>query len=355
MSLRTVPVLHVVVPRRVGGETQVLLHPHPRWHATGRPLLALPATKLTAQPTDDHVGQRLHAILANDLNLSELNPSWRTVGAVEADTVSPTHGVPSRYRIRSLVARLPAVAHGRAATNAGGGRWLSRRAVLARPDLSPTARAVLASVADADLLPPPPPAADLEAGGDRALGARLAAARDGDLDEFAAVVRAVEAHLAGRLRRTATTRALAPRTHDVEDVLAEAFLSALEHLEGYDPARGSATGWLWTIARNAAVSRLRRDGRAGELPPEVAAARPEPAAEAESREEVANIRARVNAALRDEPPMVRRAWQMRMVDEQPYADISDELGVAVGTIATWIHRVRRHALDGALPLAATAT
>lgn len=271
MPVRSLRVLHLLVPRRVSGETQVFLHRHPRWRqSSGGPLLALPATTLT---DGDGFADRIRAVLHADLKLTELvPPSWRAFGEVEARAVSPARGELGAYRIRPVLARLPAVTHGRAARHADG-CWLAPRAALTRPDLSPTARAVLERVAAGELLPPLP-AEDPEAGGNRAVAARLAAARDGDMAQFAAVVRELEPLFLDRLRRTASTRALAARRHDLEDVLADAFASAMRHLEEFDPDTGSAVGWLWIIARNAAVSRLRRDRRPAPLPPDALDPRP---------------------------------------------------------------------------------
>ena len=49
----------------------------------------------------------------------------------------------------------------------------------------------------------------------------------------------------------------------------EAFTAVWRSAESYRPERGSAGGWLYTVARNAIVDRMRRNGRAdttAELP-----------------------------------------------------------------------------------------
>lgn len=350
MPERSVHVLHVLVPRRVAGETQVFLHDHPLWRESpsGRPLLALPTTKLPRRRTGDPVGGRLRAVLNDDLGLPELGVTrWHPFAEVETRTVSPTQGVVSRYRIAPVLTRLPAITHGRAVRKASG-RWLPLPVALARPDLSPTARAVLQRVDAGELLPPPPLAADLAATGERGIAARLAAARDGDMEQFAAVVRELEPVLTQRLRGAACTRALASRLHDLEDVVAIAFAAALEHLEQYDRCRGSASGWLWIIARNAAVSLLRRDGRTTGLTPEMAqslADSDDPTAFVETREETANMQTQLDAALEQATPMMRRAWALRMNEGRPYAEIAKLLKVPFGTVATWIRRIKQMAAE----------
>jgi RNA polymerase sigma-70 factor (ECF subfamily) len=43
-----------------------------------------------------------------------------------------------------------------------------------------------------------------------------------------------------------------------EDVVQEVFLSAYEHLKGFDPKRSRFSTWLFTIARNRCLSELRK-------------------------------------------------------------------------------------------------
>lgn len=350
MPAREVGVLHVLFPRRIGGETQVLLYKHPKWRrAEGAPMLALPTTAL-AEPAADTVRAGIGSVLATDLKLPEVVPhGWRPFADVNEHAVSPTKGVPSAYHIRPVLSRLPAVTHARAVTRAEA-CWLSPRAALARADLSPTARAVLSRVRSEELLPPLPPAEEHEGSAlAPRIAARLAAARDGDMNEFALVVRELEPQFVARLRRSATTRALRP--HDLEDAVADGFAHALEHLEGFDPWLGSGPGWLWTIARNAAVDRLRRTGRAGALPPETAdprTDRSDPTEELVASEELALHRARVEAALQQVPPKLRTAWALWAADEMTYDEIAAKLRVPRGTVATWVSRIRQLAL-AALP------
>lgn len=49
-----------------------------------------------------------------------------------------------------------------------------------------------------------------------------------------------------------------------EDVVADSFEKVIKKADSFDPARGSAKGWLFTIVRNTALDSLRRSGR-GEI------------------------------------------------------------------------------------------
>ena len=62
-------------------------------------------------------------------------------------------------------------------------------------------------------------------------------------------------------------RRLGDRGH-AEDAVQEAFAAIWRSASTYRPERGAAGGWLYTVARNAIVDRLRRNGPAvdAELP-----------------------------------------------------------------------------------------
>lgn len=48
---------------------------------------------------------------------------------------------------------------------------------------------------------------------------------------------------------------------EAEEVVQEAFTAVWRSAESYRPERGSAGGWLYTVARNTTVDRMRRNGR----------------------------------------------------------------------------------------------
>jgi RNA polymerase sigma-70 factor (ECF subfamily) len=60
---------------------------------------------------------------------------------------------------------------------------------------------------------------------------------------------------------------------DADDVVSETMLAALEHLNSFDPDRGSFAGWLFTIARRKSIDHQRHHQRllrflARQRPPE---------------------------------------------------------------------------------------
>lgn len=77
------------------------------------------------------------------------------------------------------------------------------------------------------------------------------AAKAGDLAAFETLVTRHERRIYGLARR------LTGSEHDAQDVTQQAFLSALEHLEGFRETASFAT-WLTTIAANAALKVVRK-------------------------------------------------------------------------------------------------
>ena len=76
-------------------------------------------------------------------------------------------------------------------------------------------------------------------------------------------------------------RRLGDRGH-AEDAVQEAFAAIWRSASTYRPERGAAGGWLYTVARNAIVDRLRRSGPAADAElPELASPDPGPAQQAE--------------------------------------------------------------------------
>ena len=316
-------------------------------------MMALPSTKTVSKADNsaENIGDRLGSVLRNDLGLNGKKlPAWQCLDEAQVQIVSPTHGVPSTYHIAPVLTRLPAVSHGLVARRLGG-MWLSPESALGLDDLSPTARAVFEQLKERDWLPPPIEQSSLLGGeSDRALTTRLLAARDGDLKHFWAIMEQIKPALTTRLQRCRKTRLLANRSYDLEDVITDGSLRALKNLEGFNPTLGNAMMWLWTITRNTAIDHIRRNGRTRGLSPEkeksLMSKPHDPSGILASCEEVKACQSRLENALMNTTPMIRRVWAMRMEEEQPYKNIARELNLPIGTIASWIRRIRQQALAG---------
>ena len=119
-------------------------------------------------------------------------------------------------------------------------------------------------------------------------------------------------------------------------------VTALEHLDRFDPARGSVANWLFGIARHriADEQRLRtRFRRALNRRPEE---QPDDALLIVMRDERA---ARVNAALKRLRPGDREVLALRYGAELATPEIGALLGVADGAVRVRLHRALRRLKD----------
>jgi len=125
-------------------------------------------------------------------------------------------------------------------------------------------------------------------------------------------------------------RRLGDRGH-AEDAVQEAFAAIWRSASTYRPERGAAGGWLYTVARNAIVDRLRRNGPAvdAELP-ELAAVEPGPAQRAED----SYVSWRVHRALEELQPREREAIVLAYWSGMSQSEVADYLGLPLGTVKT---------------------
>jgi len=197
---------------------------------------------------------------------------------------------------------------------------------------------------------PPPSQAPAAHADERALLARL---RAGDRAAFAALV----GRHGGALLRFAQSfvrdRPLA------EEVVQDAWVAALEHLDGFE-GRSSLRTWLFQIVANRARTRLQREGRsvpfsalepAGEeqaLDPGRFAADGhwlEPPAgwsvqDPERLAQDAQTRAAIERAIAELPPAQRAVITLRDLEELEAEEICNLLGVTLSNQRVLLHRAR---------------
>ena len=164
---------------------------------------------------------------------------------------------------------------------------------------------------------------------DAALAGR---AQSGDRDAFGELIRRHQA----AVRRAC--RAVTGHEHDADDAAQDAFLSALDRIETYDPKRPFGP-WLMRIATNAAIDLLRRRAvRKSELLDEsLSAASQLPARDAEQAE----LRQRLAAALAALPERQRVAITLFDLEGYPHAEIAEVLGIPEGTVRSDVFHARR--------------
>ena len=125
-------------------------------------------------------------------------------------------------------------------------------------------------------------------------------------------------------------RRLGNRGH-AEDAVQEAFAAIWRSASTYRPERGAAGGWLYTVARNAIVDRLRRNGPAydAELP-ELMSHDPGP----DQRAEDSDTAWRVHRALEDLPANERSLIQLAYWGGLSQSEIAERLAIPLGTVKT---------------------
>jgi len=135
---------------------------------------------------------------------------------------------------------------------------------------------------------------------------------------------------------------------EIEDVVQESFLKAFRRLDSFHHQSSFYT-WIYRITTNTILDFLKRRGRspiqAVEDPEVLERSEPidgfAPSADME-REEVAELTRKVLAEL---PDIFRTVLIMRELEERPYQEIADMLGISIGTVESRLFRARARFRD----------
>ena len=123
---------------------------------------------------------------------------------------------------------------------------------------------------------------------------------------------------------------------DAEDAAQETFVRVLKSLARWDPTRDFEP-WLLAIAGNrcrTALATRQRKPAPQTLVMEV----PEGAADQWNADCLAE---ELQLALQDVKPEYRQAFVLFQEQELSYQEIADAMSCPIGTIKTWVHRVRK--------------
>ncbi len=136
------------------------------------------------------------------------------------------------------------------------------------------------------------------------------------------------------------TRRITRNREDAEDAAQECFLNAFVHLKGFDGRSQFAT-WLTRIAINAALMKLRKNRRAGEValdepnPPSEPAAQREFRYDAPDPEESFSLRERkriVKSAISGLRPRARNVVELIHLQEHSISETAQILGISTGAV-----------------------
>jgi RNA polymerase sigma-70 factor (ECF subfamily) len=161
--------------------------------------------------------------------------------------------------------------------------------------------------------------------------ARLVAAIAAEHDR--AAFGALFNHLGPRLKSFLMKGGLAANV--AEEIVQETMLTVWRKASSFDPARGSASTWIFTIARNLRIDLGRRSRRDTPRP-----ADPTDDLDYEEGPDIAMLTAeregrlrQALASLSDEQAAVLR---LSFFSDIPHAEISQELGIPLGTVKSRI-------------------
>lgn len=116
-----------------------------------------------------------------------------------------------------------------------------------------------------------------------------------------------------------------------EDLAQETLLTVWRKAQLYSDEKGSATTWIFTIARNLRIDRLRREVSWQPLPED----RDEEASDGPSPEEEVTERERrdkVRAVLATLPPDQSEVVTLSYVEGLSHSEIAERLGLPLGTV-----------------------
>src|SRR5438270_1705439 len=115
-----------------------------------------------------------------------------------------------------------------------------------------------------------------------------------------------------------------------EDAVQEAFTAVWRSAGSYRPERGPAAPWLYAVARNAIVDRLRVRAEPATEAPDLASAEPGPADRAES----SYVSWRVHRALEDLPAKEREVLELAYWSGLSQSEVAEYLHIPLGTVKT---------------------
>jgi RNA polymerase sigma factor (sigma-70 family) len=156
----------------------------------------------------------------------------------------------------------------------------------------------------------------------------------GDLDAFETLFRQHQGQVYGWIVRLVRNPSVA------EELTVEAFWRIYRAHARFDAAR-SFGAWARRIATNLALEHLKR--HRVELPLDPSRVpEPQTAPDAVERLQQQERQRRIGEAFDRLSPKLRAAATLALVEEQPYEQIADALGVSVGTVKSRVFRAVRH-------------
>ena len=164
---------------------------------------------------------------------------------------------------------------------------------------------------------------------------------DGDTGDMAAYIaaiagnadRAAFASLFGYYAPRVKAYLMRLRVDDrlAEDIAQEVMLTVWRKASQYDPAKASVGTWIFTIARNRFIDRVRREKRP-ELDPTDPLLTPEEPPKADDEVVSRQTGERVQDALKELPPEQAEIVMLSFMEGKAHSEIAEQLGIPLGTV-----------------------
>ncbi|MDH0301779.1 MULTISPECIES: sigma-70 family RNA polymerase sigma factor [unclassified Pseudomonas] len=138
-------------------------------------------------------------------------------------------------------------------------------------------------------------------------------------------------------RLLGVARRIARDDATAEDIVHDAFIRIWTHAASFDPARGSARGWVYSVTRHLALNFV-RDTRREVTLDETTLTNTEALAPYQENLELLTDTAKVHRCLRQLEPARRLCILHAYVDGFSHAEIARLLGTPLGTVKAWIKR-----------------
>lgn len=121
-----------------------------------------------------------------------------------------------------------------------------------------------------------------------------------------------------------------------DDITQETLVTVWRKAGLYSPDKGSASTWMFTIARNLRIDRIRRQKPWQELTDDHMASLPSDDVQPDDATDQRQRQVRVQAVLRDLPPEQVEVVTLAFVDGLPHSEIATQLGLPLGTVKSRI-------------------
>lgn len=150
-------------------------------------------------------------------------------------------------------------------------------------------------------------------------------ARTGDRRAFSEIYAHFAPRIKGFLMRGGAS------AEEAEDLAQDAMVKVLRKANLFDPAKASASTWIFTIARNARIDAIRRAGKPP-LDPDDPALAPEEAPRADHECELKERNERIRQAFGVLPPDQQEVMRLHFYEDEPHSVIAERLGLPLGTV-----------------------